>query len=600
MNIPLAYVDVDFTKYKIQKIVDTKFSSNKKSILIPEQLFDTKDFKVFNNFEEEINTQNLFIFNNGKYKYSPANMVKFEPKKFLWKATVKKNLDYSISNTYDLNIGCKYSEELNQAITTTFMNPGSRNDLLVYSNVKINSNNTAYDTFTNVNEDKADIMFIKTHNCKHVDIENTKEIDMTGLLDLHTNLWLGCEDAVALKEDYKMLSASTVKTFKIANPIVSNNATISTSHYFDLTTITPPSGVSIHNIFTTTLVPALILEYDNKGFVIITSYEVLDNPLSYESYMYELMMYVYLNTYLSTDYINEWITYNIPSYEIVNNTYSTKNSFTSKSNINSLLNLKGNCTLTSLNIIDDVENSSNRILDTGYDLENTTGAIKCVGTSDGKPIFVVDGNLDGYTEPTKETGWSSIYNSGYVYYLNTLHYLLETDLTNKISLLEQDNNLIIKIYNFKSSTYNINKKSDTTIQIPFIKTNEDRIERIKEAEYTIYMLKDQIGFCYKEDYVNEDLKYKLFDIIVSQTEEAVNIYDMRQLGGGLSEDEDDNFELMDIGHINGRPYRIGGALVITMPTKYKPYEDYIQRAIDKFKVAEDYIAIVFKDEEEEK
>lgn len=592
-------MDIDFTKYKIQKIVDAKFNSNKKTILIPEQSFDTKDFKIFNSFEEEVNNQNLFVFNNGKYKYSPSNIVKFEPKKFLWKATVKKNLDYSISSTYNLNIGCKYNENLNQLITTAFMNPGDRNDLLVYNNVKINSNNTSYDTFTSVNEKDTDIMFIKTHNCKHVDNQNTQEIDMVNLLDSHTNLWLGCEDAVALKEDYKILVSSTVKTFKIANPIISNNNTISTQYYFDLTTITPPAGVSIHNIFTTTLVPALILEYDNKGFVIITSYEILDNPLAYESYMYELMMYVYLNTYLSTDYISEWITYDIPNYEIVNNTYSTKNSFTSKSNINSLLNLKGKSTLTGLNIIDDIGNSSNRILDTGNDLENTTGAIKCVGTSDGKPIFVVDGKLDGYTEPTKETGWNSVYSNGNIYYLNTLHYLLETDLTDKISLLEQDNNLIVKIYNFKSSIYNINKRSDTTIQISFIKTNEDRIERVKEAEYTIYMLDDKIGFCYKEDYVEENLKYRLFDIIVSQTEEAVDIYDMRQLGGGLSEEDDDNFELMDIGHISGRPYRVGGALVITMPTKYKPYEDHIQKAIDKFKVAEDYIAIMFKDEEEE-
>ena len=132
--------------------MDAKFNSNKKSILMPEQSFDTKDFKIFNSFEEEVSNQNLFVFNNGKYIYSPSNVVKFEPKKFLWKATVKKNLDYSISNTYNLNIGCKYNENLNQAMTTAFMNPGGRDDLLVYSNVKINSNNTSHDTFTSIDE----------------------------------------------------------------------------------------------------------------------------------------------------------------------------------------------------------------------------------------------------------------------------------------------------------------------------------------------------------------------------------------------------------------------------------------------------------------
>ena len=127
------------------------------------------------------------------------------------------------------------------------------------------------------------------------------------------------------------------------------------------------------------------------------------------------------------------------------------------------------------------------------------------------------------------------------------------------------------------------------------------IQRIKEAEYVVYYVRayDTIEFCYAEDYTEDDDKYKLFNILIEQTDDAIEIYDMRQLGGGLSEDEPDDFELLDIGHINGRPYRIAGALVLTMPTKYSSHDEYIQKVINKYKTAEDYIAVFYKDEEDD-
>ena len=75
------------------------------------------------------------------------------------------------------------------------------------------------------------------------------------------------------------------------------------------------------------------------------------------------------------------------------------------------------------------------------------------------------------------------------------------------------------------------------------------------------------------------------------------IYDIRQLGGGLPENEPDNYNLFDIGHINGRPYRQAGTLVITLPSKYKEYEERIMNVVKKYMVAEDYPVIFFEDEE---
>lgn len=122
LNIPLAYINVDYTKNKVSKLVDANFSVNKKTILYPGQMFSNKEFKIFNKLEEEItNKDNLFYYTNEQYMFYPNNTVKFNPKKFVWKATVKRNFTYSISNTYNINIGCKYNEDLNKRLINPFL-----------------------------------------------------------------------------------------------------------------------------------------------------------------------------------------------------------------------------------------------------------------------------------------------------------------------------------------------------------------------------------------------------------------------------------------------------------------------------------------------
>ncbi len=119
LNIPLAYIDIDYTKYNISKIVDPKFSTSSKTILYPEQEFDNDNFLLFNEFEEVMDKNNLFMRHDNKSIFYPFNTIKFTPKYFLWKATVKKNLQYNISNTYDIKIGCRNSEALNRNLIST-------------------------------------------------------------------------------------------------------------------------------------------------------------------------------------------------------------------------------------------------------------------------------------------------------------------------------------------------------------------------------------------------------------------------------------------------------------------------------------------------
>ena len=69
-------------------------------------------------------------------------------------------------------------------------------------------------------------------------------------------------------------------------------------------------------------------------------------------------------------------------------------------------------------------------------------------------------------------------------------------------------------------------------------------------------------------------------------------YDIRMLGGGIPEGYTD-FEMFDIGNLNGRPYRIGTGAVVKLPKAYKPYESEILAAINKYKIAADQFYIIF-------
>ena len=184
---------------------------------------------------------------------------------------------------------------------------------------------------------------------------------------------------------------------------------------------------------------------------------------------------------------------------------------------------------------------------------------------------------------------------------NILFALIESDITNKVFVIEKDNSLIVKLYPFKSSKYNIHLTVDKQVEIQNIKTDVNGITRIINETYTIYYTPetDNISYCFKDNYDEDDIhNIKLLDIYIYQDVNNVYLTDMRQLGGGLKNDTKPDYDLLDIGHVDGRPYRKANTLIITMPKKYEPFKEQILAAVDKYKVGEDYSIVFFEDEEE--
>ena len=603
LNIPLGYIDVDYSKYKVDKLPSEYFSTDSMTPLIPGQELENGRVKIFNRFKEEVNTTNLMQYTNQKWYYMPDNIIKYTPKFFLWKAMVKKNMNYCIDTVYNININC-YNAYMSNKLSPVFT--GASNNGYVPSNIKINNNQLTADTFMNMPVENSDFCFIATANAAYYDDECTKPIDVYEYFEKGCNLWIACEDARSFNESYEMLSSIDNVTYRLNSPIINSNSSIMCDTYFNLNRIVATSGVNIHNIFDKDgNSPILILEYVNGGFVIISHTSLFDDSHQTAGFpiVFETLMYVFMNSYKSTDYIKEWITYRVPDYEVIGNTLATKNNFTSNTNLSTYFGINSkDMSLVNISIIDDF-NTRSAVSD--EDLNASTNAIKCIGQNNNRLMFELDPDIDidGYTEPERPNGWKSMYYNGQIYYLSVLHYLIETDLTNNIYMIEDENDLKVLIYAFKSSSLGINVTKSTTVTISYIiadiDSGETIVQRVREANYSVYYDKtdDSISYCFAEDYVEKDNQYLLFTISISQTSDAITIYDIRQLGGGLPENEPDNYNLFDIGHINGRPYRQAGTLVITLPSKYKEYEERIMNVVKKYMVAEDYPVIFFEDEE---
>ena len=616
LNIPLCYINLDYTKYKIDRIIDTDFlkaDTNKNIMMTPilpgEAIEDTEKF-VFNKFEEQVDTYDYYKKINGKYYFTP--MYEFVPNEFSYEVTIKKNMVYNSSNRYNINVGCiddTDSFDLSKRLSKIFTNPADRQ--LVPHGVSINNNKESLSALVDLSYDEADFIFLESFDGFYLDRDKRDTANVDEFLNNNINVWVGCDEHYIYKNINDNLGYLTFNTsgafteFKFKRTTLSKNDTVLSNYYFNMNRpeLTSTTNKLFYNIFQYSLSPVLIIEHVGRGFEIISHNEVLRDPEKHKDLIFEVMMYVYLLSYKKSRRVNEWITYTVPDYEVKNNSLYTKTNFSSHVTLNELFNItSGDYSIFQIDIFN---NNSSELPVTADDLQNTVDNIEFVNVVNNRLVFKMknkESNSNLYTEVDKPINWVSVYKDGKIYYMDQLLYYIESDITHKLFIIEKDNSLIIKLYPFKSSKYNINSKVDKNLVIPDIKTDINGVTRVINETYTIYydLESDEIAYSYNSDYDNTiSTHVKLLDLHIYQDVDNVYLTDMRQLGGGLRNDAKEDYDLLDIGHINGRPYRKGNTLIITMPKKYEEHKDKILEALNKYKVSEDYSIVFFEEDEEE-
>ena len=595
LNIPLAYIEMDYTQYDVNKKMKAIASTDIKEPVLINQAFDSPSIKLFNKFNEAVNMDNLLTRLGDKYYYRPKNMITFKPQLFDYNVTIKKKLSYGINNSYNINIACvddPDSLDLSKRIAAGFSNPSARE--ITPPNIIINNNRVDAQAFSDISIQDCDVLFIESPDGKYYDdSSNPILIDKELFLKNNTAIWLASD----FNNEYPHENEFGGKEYEIKNPILNIKTKVNCDTYFDFNALPYNPNIVYHNLFIGTLVPIVIAEHIGKGYEIISSTEILKNISSNISLMYECILYCYLNGYKKTEDLTQWICSTVPDYQIESGKMVKKKYFISDIDLYHYFSLnKSEMDLYSVDIKTNIENP---ILESKTeDLYEPNSTIYFAGMSGGHLIFNQNISKDSSynLEPEKPIGWVSLYDGENIIYLPELHYIIETNLDNKVFTLINDYDLNVKILSFKSTSLDIDLQVPVDKVVSFVKTEVNKIERIREANYLFYINKNnnEIDYVFEEDFT-DDLGVALFEIQIHQTPESVNITDMRQLGGGLKEDEEDNYNLMDIGHINGRPYRKTGTLVFIFPTKYQKYEDVILKAINKYISASDIPVILFED-----
>lgn len=278
--------------------------------------------------------------------------------------------------------------------------------------------------------------------------------------------------------------------------------------------------------------------------------------------------------------------YTIGYYKVPEKSGSYLNSFISNNIIDYYysLNNKMNSNHPNINFKKDVSKSN--FIDLSYKLVD-------VFTTNNDVVYdYVDYSNNVYfkklvnDEPVKDNTDSLIYTTNQeLKFIDKVNYsLYDIEQLPNISYKYDNDKLNIVVSPYYSSSLNIAKNEKTDIIINDINKN-----------YVLYMRKTSV-FNDQNFYILEDNEkstdIKIADIIIKLSNNIIPT-DVRVIGGGSS--KYNNYDYIDTGNIHGRPYRVGTSMVITLPKRYEPYRDQLQKQIDKHISSAEAAIIIFKD-----
>jgi hypothetical protein len=582
IDIPLAYINAKFTDYKTNIVPAEAFISSAKREIVPYSSFDNLDVSLFNENGEKVDNTHILQRLEDKYQYVPQDAISFYPQRFNYSVVGKKKITYSTNKQYDIKAACIDKDSLmtlSKNLISVFGDAPRRK--ICPSNISINSMDISAHSLTNSSIEENDIVFIETNNGKtYVD---GAAINFNDFLDKHTNVWL----SVTSHEDYPINIASVDEGYTLKSNNIVKESSYKTKYAFNLPEVTPEE-ISYVNIFNETKTPILIIEHPKKGFIIISHKSFLDNVKNNINLLYEVMMYVYTNSYIETEAINEWIADKVPDYIVLNNGLTQKDKFTSSMELPKMFGLNESEILFADIKIDELN-------------------IKFSGMTNNYIIFKKEytgEKYEQYADPAKPEGKLSIftprqnilYYEKFLYVINDALLNVNNPEQNKINVTIANDKLNIIVKPLKHSLDGINIIEDTVLEYSLYRTFDYKEIKVQQADVYI---------CCKDNILKaiDKSEYKLLDGIIlatielRQSKEQTNVFDMRQRGGGLPEGNNDNYDLLDIGHILGRPYRKSSTLIFKLPIKLQPYEDIILKAIKKHMVAEELPIIIFEEKE---
>lgn len=577
-DIALGYLDSEFMEETVKVNVIDKYNKNSTKEMLPYNTINSLEVTLFDSngvaltLEEQ---EQLFTRQeSGVYMYKPKSSVVFEPYTFDYKVLAKKDMKYSSSRKYNIRAGCD-NKALAEKMIQFFSDSYERD--LCPTNIKFNGGSRRLESLFNSSIKDNDFIFIESKDGVRYKYAEDTDIPISELIEANVVPWIICDripddddkDYENLKElDFEMLKNSVV-----------NTSVYTTNHYFKYPT--PKTDEKYHHIFKyhKDRSPIIIKEITNKGFVVYCSSDFMARINETHNLFYEIVLYIYLKAYISTQKITEWITDEMPDYIVQNGRLTKKEKFTSHMELHKLLGLReGDANPIEVNIEPHVR--KNDVL------------VYYTGMSSNYLVFKKITNSE-YEDPKKESNQISMFTERKnIMFYDSFIYSITESISDKISYSINNSEITVAVRPFKNTDLDTRNFVSTKIVTAYIEESSDA----QKLNLVWNINKKDIELVTR---VIEEDHVLLATIQVFKEKKDSRLHDMRQRGGGLP-DGLTNYDCLDIGNVLGRPYRKGGSLIITvtLPLDLEQRKDemheIIYSAITKHLVADDYLILDLK------
>lgn len=579
-EIPLAYIDKEYQDYAIS--IKPRLEGGGIKPVLPYQKFDSQAIKLFKPLSkqtsdskdyEEVDLFNLLQRIDDQYQYIPQSATTFNPQEFVYSLVVKKQLDYNTKTTYNLKVACDDESEnmsFSKRLIRLFGDAPDRG--ICPANIWANNKDISPYSLINHSMEDADFVFIESKDGINYKDTETR-IDFDTYLNHRANVWMTIEKPKL--EIAKDQTAKMKDTALYTEVTVDNNLFLTSGYQV-------PEGYVVHNLFEGSYAAAIILECPKKGFIVQTTEDFLNHVEKNIKAFYEILFYIYKQTYLESEKTREWITDIALDYVVVNNALTVFDKCTSKKKIYEYFGLKP---------------QEVSLIDVWINQEN----IKQTDVVNDYLVFKKDisGEFSKYADPIKPPNTIAVYTARRnVMFFDEFVYTIEDDVSDKITWEKNEREYLLSLGNFKHTYLNINFKDYPIHEISIPLTITENYQEVP-IELTTFALYVEEGFLSIADINKQEINGTIIaEVKIYKTKQETMVYDMRRRGGGLPEGEPDDYNLLDIGHIFGLSYRKAGAVVITLPERLKQYETIIEEVVRKHLVSEKVPIILFKKEED--
>lgn len=571
-ELPLSYINTQDYKRNPKVVINEEYLESSKKRVIPYSSFSSDDIYLFND-KNEIIEDITFKRIGSEYFFETTGQTEYNPLRYSVYLELQKNFKYTNNRNYNITISTMENEDdlsLSKKLISIF------GDKYIYgncpSNIIVNDGDKEIHTFMSKPYVGNDFLFIEVKDRDDLNDKLTKEeLTIDDILDNHTNLWLICKDwenrfivdTISDTDNYIIHQKDNILYDYDEYYIPMSEVTIF-DQGIDFVDLTNQYTYEYINEFT------LIMYKRDSGYIIITPDWVMDNLNYTDKIIYETLINIFMKSYVRTKSLDMWITDEPVDYLAYH-----KKKYNKCHNIITLNDLLIN---TGINVTDDYSIKHVKI---------STNDVSFIGiNSKNELMFLKTG---GETNPPKKNNEVSYYTTKHsiINYSNDDIFMIETPLV--IETTSTDSGVYLTIKPVYSTFKKLRVDEEQTFKITNFAT-----------QYNIFVDKGS-RYISNNFYVVPRTEipergWAHVGVLSFDLSENITSSDTRIMGGGLPIDQPDDFDMLDIGHIYGRPYRLGSTYIIKLPKKVSNFDKRVKKELNKHIAAGDEYVIHYNKE----